>query len=96
MLCSVPLDDYVTKTNSICQASNKYDSHELLLFAELACEKHKRCIGITDDNCDKKGPFHLCKTGFLNQDSYTPSCIYQKKKYIGNSLSLNSPFIAKQ
>ena len=79
--------------NSICQASSEYESHELLDFAKISCIEDRHCIGITDDNCDKNGTFHLCKTGYLTSDSYTPSCIYQKMTYSGNSLFSNSFFI---
>ena len=77
------LDDFILRNNSICQSLLEYDPFELLNFAELACEKDPYCIGITDNNCDKIGPFHLCKTGFLTLESYTPSCVYQKEEYIG-------------
>ena len=80
------LDNFVTKHNSICENSNKYNRHEVLSFAELACEKDTSCMGIIDDNCDKIGSFYLCKTGFVTlDDSNERTCVYQKKKTIGTS-----------
>ena len=76
-------DEFSKKANSICFTTNQYGSYELLNFAELACENDAECIGIYDDHCDRKGPFQLCKYGIFEQDSYTPSCIYQKKEYNG-------------
>ena len=65
-----------------CPLSNKYNNYHYLSFAEFACEKDTNCIGIIDDNCDRDGPFQLCKNGYIKLDSDTISnCIYQKKNY---------------
>ena len=74
-------DDFVQRTGSKCLESNRHGSYELLNFAELACEGDADCIGIYDEHCDRKGPFQLCINGYLAQDSYTSSCLYQKRQY---------------
>ena len=54
-------NNFVTQQQSICQSFIEGSLYESYSSAELACEKEKSCIGIAEDQCDKHGPFHLCK-----------------------------------
>ena len=83
------LENFVTRHSSICEDSLKYDPHESLIDAKLACDNDTHCIGIVDDNCNRIKPFHLCKIGFVTLDQNIEHCVYQKKNYIGTLQIVN-------
>ena len=81
------LENFIQKKHSYCQSSH-YDKYDILndaflKDAQTKCESNSKCIGIYDENCDKIGPFGVCKERLFQSISATNDCVYQKKDLDG-------------
>ena len=77
--------------SSHCRLTDTFGSDHHLKRAQAICQKDNKCVAIQDEDCDNKGPFLLCKQGFITKiQEYSSSCIFEKLKNIGMVLKTKS------
>lgn len=61
-----------------CSTANQASAHKFVssLQATNACAANPKCIAVSDNGCDQKGPFFLCASGLVPSRT---GCVFMKK-----------------